>query len=169
MTELLTERLRLRSWTPDDLDALHAIWGDPQVIWWGENKSIDESRRMLEKLIEHRGIWPGGMEWFAITRRDDPQVIGDVLLQPARFIEGPEIGWHMHRDAWGRGYATEGARAVIEHSFTTLGLDAVHAVVETSNAPSLRVVEKLGMTRVKELTYADLPHVHFMRRSPGQS
>ncbi len=161
MTHLTTERLRLRPLTSDDVEAFHAIWGDPEVIWWGASESLEETQKGYARLLERHAKWPAGCAWFGVMPEGTEDVLGDVLLQPAPFVEGIEIGWHFRRDAWGNGYATEAARAVLAHAFETVGLDRVYAIVAIQNALSLRITEKLGMGRVKEMEYANIPHVLF--------
>ncbi len=158
---LETERLLLRRWTNDDVEDFHAIWGDPDVIWWGANESIERTREMLPKLVAQHETWPEGVGWYAVVAKDSGQVVGDVLMQPARFVDGIEIGWHLRRDAWGQGYATEAAQRVADFALQEAGIDTLYAIVATENDRSLRIVEKLGMQRIKQMTYADLPHVLF--------
>ncbi len=162
---LETERLRLRPFTLDDAEAFHAIWGDPEVIWWGANDTFEQSRDRLRGLLASQSAWPAGVAWFAVTPKHGDGVVGDVLLQPARFADGIEIGWHLRRDVWGKGYATEAARCVLAYALEELGLDRVYAIVATRNDRSLRVVDKLGMQRVCEMTYAELPHVLYFAAS----
>ena len=86
-----------------------------------------------------------------MTLRTDDVPIGSALLEhlpdadrvPTQQVE---VGWHLHPDRWGRGYATEAARGLVEHGFTTLGLEEIHAVAWAGNAPSFAVMERLGMT-----------------------
>lgn len=158
---LTTTRLWLRPWTLHDAEAWHAIWGDPQVIWWGASESFEKSRAGLERLLEKTGTWPEGVGWLAVGELGSEAIVGDVLLQPAPFIEGIEVGWHFREHVWNRGYATEATRAVLERCFADGVTDRVYAVVSITNAPSLRVAEKLGMRKVKEMEYAGLPHVLF--------
>jgi len=160
---LETERLSLRPFTSDDAEGWHAIWGDPEVIWWGASKSFENSRRSLERLIAKEADWPAGIGWLAVRRRGEQEIIGDVLLQPAPFAPGIEIGWHFRRHAWGQGYATEAARAVLERCFAEGVCDRVYAIVALQNARSLRIVEKLDMEAEKDMEYAGLPHRLFAR------
>jgi RimJ/RimL family protein N-acetyltransferase len=163
---LRTDRLWLRPWTLDDAEAWHAIWGDPDVIWWGASESFEKSRAGLERLLGKTGTWPAGIGWLAVGEEGSEEVVGDVLLQPAPFIDGIEVGWHFRKHVWNRGYATEATRAVLERTFRREVVDRVWAIVATKNAPSLRVAEKLGMRRVKEMAWADMPHVLFDLRAP---
>ena len=164
---LETKRLFLRPFGPADVEEFHAIWGDPEVIWWGASPSLEETRTRFADLLARHAEWPAGVGWFALLERASGQLVGDVLLQPAKFAEGIEIGWHMRRDAWGRGLATEGARAVLRHGFETVGLGHLYAIVATRNAPSLRVVEKLGFRAEKDMPYAGWPHRLFVIEAPG--
>lgn len=164
-----TPRLRLRPWTLGDADAWHAIWGDPEVIFWGANKDRATSDAQLTRLIEGHANWPAGIGWVAVETRpegDAPtEVIGDVLLQPGRSFDGIELGWHMRRSAWGKGYAPEAARAWVESRFAANICDEVSALILPDNHASIRVAEKLGMTRREELMHADLLHVRYVWRS----
>lgn len=173
MSTITTERLVLRPLRIADAEAWHAIWGDPDVIWWGAAADRTESRAGLERVLARMAACPDGMDWYAVTLREDADradpgaVLGDVLFQPAPFVDGIEIGWHFRRSAWGHGYATEAARAVADFAFARGLVERLYAIVALQNAPSLRVVEKLGMQVVKDMTYADLPHRLFALDRPG--
>src|SRR3712207_2354877 len=83
--------------------------------------------------------------WAIEVRRAPPVVAGTLLLKPLPGGVGEvEVGWHLHPDCWGHGYATEEARAVIDRAFAA-GLPEVYAVVRPGNAPSLAVCRRLGM------------------------
>jgi RimJ/RimL family protein N-acetyltransferase len=163
---IATERLRLRPWKADDLPAFHAIWGDPEVIWWGAHESLEATRIALTALLERHATWPPGLGWFALCARDSGAIVGDVILQPAPFVDGIEIGWHLGRSAWGRGLATEAARAVLAYGFEQVGLERIYAIVATQNERSLRVVQKLGFGPVQDMEYAGLPHRLFAIDAP---
>ena len=160
---LETERLSLRPFTIDDADGWHAIWGDPEVIWWGANESFEISRTRLEGLLANEPTWPDGVGWLAVRTHDTDEIVGDLLFQAGPFPgEGTEIGWHFRKHAQNNGYATEAARAVIERAFADALCDRVYALVETSNKSSERVAEKLGMTSERDIEYAGLPHRLFV-------
>lgn len=153
-----TERLALRPFTHADHAGFHAIWGDPEVIWWGADEDAEASRARLAALVEREHAWPDGVGWLAVRRHGEETILGDVILQPAKFVDGLEIGWHFRRDAWGQGYATEAAAALLERTLAEGVVDRVYAIVAIQNDPSLRVVEKLGLQPVKDVEYAGLPH-----------
>ncbi len=164
--DLQTERLSLKPFTLDDREGWHAIWGDPEVIWWGANESPEVSDAALERLIAREAGLPAGVGWLAVRRTGEDEIIGDVLLQQARFVDGMEIGWHFRRHAWGQGYATEAAQAVLERCLAEGVAERVYAAVALENGRSLRVVEKLGMRVEKDMEYAGLPHRLFAIDAP---
>jgi [ribosomal protein S5]-alanine N-acetyltransferase len=152
-------RLAMRPWDAADLASFHAIFGDPRVIWWGKHKpDLAESRASLERAIREQDLPRAGLGRFAIELRNTSFVVGNVMLRPATFIEGIEVGYHVVFDAWGHGYATEVARATIDYAFTTIGLARVVAAVALQNERSLRVVDKLGLVPITEKEHGGLPH-----------
>jgi RimJ/RimL family protein N-acetyltransferase len=77
-----------------------------------------------------------------------------------------EVGWRLARDAWGQGYATEAARAALSYGFDVLGLDAIVSFTATTNAPSIAVMQRLGMTRdpAEDFDHPAVPVGHPVRR-----
>lgn len=144
---LETARLRLRSLETADVDSFHAIWGDPEVIWWGASPDRATSEQQLAKLVDRCVAMPPGLGWWWLERRADGVIVGDVCLQPAPDPPGGiEIGWHLARAHWGNGYAQEGATPLLPHAWS-LGIEEVIAMIVPVNLPSVRVAERLGMRR----------------------
>ena len=145
--ELLTPRLRLRAWTTrrDDLARLTDIYGRPEVTrWLGGSPSVGPVE-LVARWAEVSRADPRFGCWALEVRGEPPVVAGTVLLKPLPGGVGEvEVGWHLHPDCWGRGYATEAARAVVERAFGA-GLPEVYAVVRPGNEPSLAVCRRLGM------------------------
>lgn len=148
-----TERLRIRDWTADDAPAALDIQGRVEVMQWlGDGPpnlctDLDDARARIERW---RAREDPPLGYWAIEVADDGplhgRVIGSVILVPLPNGDGEvEIGWHLHPDSWGRGYATEAARAVIERGFRA-GLPEVYAVVRPGNTASVAVCTRLGMT-----------------------
>ena len=165
---LTTDRLDLRPFTDADHEGFHGIWGDPEVIWWGATEDPDECRKGFRTIVAREFDWPDGVGWLAVRRKGEATILGDVILQPAKFVDGIEIGWHFRRDAWGHGYATEAAQAVLDRALAEGVVERMYAIVAIQNDRSLRVVEKLGMRPVKDMEYAGLPHRLFaIDRSGG--
>jgi RimJ/RimL family protein N-acetyltransferase len=143
---LTTERLRLRPWThsPADLVRLTDLYGRNEVTrWLGGTPTVPPDELVTRWATVHArdarfGCW-------AIEVPGRP-VAGTVLLKPLPNGVGEvEVGWHLHPDSWGHGYATEAARAVIRRGFEA-GLPEVYAVVRPGNEASLAVCRRLGMT-----------------------
>jgi RimJ/RimL family protein N-acetyltransferase len=148
---LRTERLRLRPWTtqPEDIARLTDLYSRDEVSrWLGGPPSVSPEELVarwatVHELDERFGCW-------AIEIADGT-VAGTVLFKPLPNGVGEvEVGWHLHPDSWGHGYATEAARAVIAQGFDA-GLPEVYAVVRPGNSASLAVCRRLGMAPLGRL------------------
>ncbi len=108
------------------------------------SESIDDTERRLQDLIDHQD--EHGFSLWAVTERANGTVMGDAgLIHYAH--RGPEIelAYRLAKPYWGRGYATEAARAWVRHGFDELGLDRIVALTHPENVASRRVLEKVGM------------------------
>jgi ribosomal-protein-alanine N-acetyltransferase len=158
---LTTVRLCLRPFTASDHDAIHAIYADPEVMRYvghGAHRTTAETVRALRGYAE--ALRTRGYGFVAVVERSSGALIGDAGLHPLAG-RGPdvELGYTFARAAWGRGYATETAAALVAHAFEALGMPRVMAQVEPENERSRHVLEKLGMTqRGVRLTYGR-PHL----------
>jgi RimJ/RimL family protein N-acetyltransferase len=147
-----TERLLLRPWRPDeDLDPLAALNAEPEVMRWiAPNRPLrrDESAAQLERIVAHWDEHGFGL-WAVEPRAEAAGCIGFAGLAIPSFLPdvlpAVEVGWRLAPAWWGRGLATEAARASVRYGFETLGLSAVISTIEPGNERSLRVAEKLGM------------------------
>ena len=148
--ELLTPRLRLRPWTtdPDDLARLSDIYGREEVTRWLGGPPTVGPVELVARWAEIPRVHSCCGCWAIEVRGGAPDVVGTVLLKPLPDGVGEvEVGWHLHPDSWGHGYATEAARAVVERAFGA-GLPEVYAVVRPGNEASLAVCRRLGMERL---------------------
>ena len=151
-----TARGVLRSWTLDDLADFHAIWGDPDVIWWGHDPDVGASRERLLRVLSERD--QAGTGWFAVEI-EAGEVAGNVMVKRADSVPGEvEIGWHFARAYQGQGFATEAAVALLDWAFATGDHQEIIAPIVPDNAPSQRVAAKLGMRPAERITYAGYPH-----------
>lgn len=147
---LETERLLIRPWRHDEAPRLLDILSRVEVMkWLGDGppvlvETLEEAHVRIDRYAA-RDNPPLGM--WAIERRSDGLALGTVLLLTLPNDEHGEveIGWHLHPDAWGHGYATEAARAVLAHGFAA-GLSEIIAVAHTNNDASIAVMQRLGMT-----------------------
>ncbi len=153
MEELTTARLRLRAWTTAraDLDRLTDLYSRDEVSrWLGGTPSVPPAELVarwtaVHELDERFGCWAIERADGTVGPEGRPVVAGTVLFKPLPNGVGEvEVGWHLHPDSWGHGYATEAARAVIERGFDA-GLPEVYAVVRPGNTASLAVCARLGM------------------------
>jgi len=146
---LATDRLVLRGWTDADKAPFAAMNADPRVMeLFPSVLSADESDALIARTMEaFRDV---GFGLWAVERRADRALLGFVgLAAPAwvaAFTPCVEIGWRLAFDAWGRGYATEAARAVLEFAFERLRLNEVVSLTTVANDRSRAVMERLGMS-----------------------
>ncbi|NDZ77913.1 GNAT family N-acetyltransferase [Streptomyces sp. SID10853] len=151
-TYLETERLALRHFTADDADLLIELDSDPAVMRYltgGEPTPPEVVRESyLPNIIAGYEKWHGRLGLFAAQEKDGGAFIGWFILRPER--EGPldevELGYRLRRAAWGKGYATEGSRALLGKAFTELGVRMVWAETMSVNHGSRNIMEKLRMT-----------------------
>ena len=153
---IVTTRLRLRPLRHEDLDDLAEVYLHPLVMRWIGSITREDVERELARQIEHQRTL--GWSFWAVEDRRTNRMIGDCGLQPLEH-HGPdvELGYDLHPDVWGRGLATEAARAVMRQAFGPLRLDHVMAVVKTDHVASQRVLEKAGLHRAgTRLAYGEL-------------
>ncbi|SCL14582.1 Protein N-acetyltransferase, RimJ/RimL family [Micromonospora nigra] len=150
MTALETPRTVLRGWCPEDLPAMAAINADPEVMRWIADGSVLDRERSDARIAAYERHWQEhGFGLFALTLRPTGELAGFAGLAVPAFLPeimpAVEIGWRLARRHWGRGLATEAARAVLDHAFGTLALDRLVSVHQIGNDASERVMRKLGM------------------------
>ncbi len=159
MDSLATPSLDLRPFAEDDAQAMHRIYSDPIVMRYvatGPAASIGATERLLYDYEIHQRTH--GFSFWGVVERASGALIGDAGLYrtPGGEIE---LGYTLGQPWWGRGYATEAARAWLEAAFGPLGFPAVIALAEPANTASLRVLEKVGMRRSGERSAFGRPHV----------
>jgi ribosomal-protein-alanine N-acetyltransferase len=167
--ELTTPRLHLRPFTAADHDAIHAVYTDPEVMRYvghGAHRTMAETHRALRVYADI--LAAHGYSFVAVVERQTGALVGDAGLNPLGG-RGPdiELGYTVARGAWGRGYATEAARALVDHAFGRLGVPRVVAQVEPANAGSRRVLQKLGMTPREERSAYGRPHLLYVVERNG--
>ena len=147
LTQLPTERLVLREFARDDIDDLVALDGDPRVMRYIGDGSVG-TRALCEAGIERTlaryAVGTGLGLWHA-ARRDDGTFVGWVSLKPCGDSPDIEVGYRLMHDAWGRGYATELARAMLRRGFEDVGLDRIIGVTAPGNKASQSVLMKAGL------------------------
>lgn len=151
--EIETARLRLRKFTPDDLNDLSAIRADPDVMRYigsGKPESIEQVRTTLNKLLAHWG--QHGFGRWAVVYKEVDRLIGWCGLSYLESTGEVEIGYGVAKSYWGKGLTLEAAPASIKCGFDELNLDRIVAVAWPDIIISRRVMDRLGMRYVKAAT-----------------
>lgn len=143
-----TERLILRQWCEQDLEPFAVMNADLRVMEFfpsilSKKESDDLAKRIADKITEQSwGLWAVSIPHIA-------DFIGFIgLAKPtfeAHFTPAVEIGWRLAFDYWGKGYATEGAKAALTYGFETLQLPEIVSFTAVQNTRSIRIMEKIGM------------------------
>jgi RimJ/RimL family protein N-acetyltransferase len=145
---LETERLRLRFMEERDLDPIAAIFADAETMKYiGEGKVFNrnETWRSIASALGHWLLKGYGM--WAVERRDTNELVGRVGFLDPEGWPGFELGWIVARPHWGRGYASEAARAAYDYAIATLRRERVISLIRPGNERSMRVADKLGFVR----------------------
>jgi RimJ/RimL family protein N-acetyltransferase len=166
-----TERLTLRRWDEPDREAFVAIICDPEVgEWLGGARTREQALADFDRM---GAFWETyGYGQIAVVRKADGAVVGRVgcRRQPVEWkhplVGRVEVGWMLARDAWGFGYATEAAAAVLPWGFEIFTDREIFAWTATINHRSQAVMQRLGMTRTPEHDFdqPELPEGHPLRR-----
>jgi len=158
-----TERLVLRQWRPDDVDALLQIYAHPEVARWLGPATQDDVTTSIERY-EHAWDVLGFGRW-AVDDRASRRLVGrvGVMRQPSwgGSAVKDEIGWVVERARWGEGLATEAARAAVADVFARVGLPAVVSFALPENVASRRVMEHCGMRERGVALWAGRDHVWY--------
>jgi RimJ/RimL family protein N-acetyltransferase len=161
-----TSRLRLEPWQSDDWRALHAIAREPEVMRyitdgapWNETQTQEFVARQLRHFSERNYCL-----WKLIVKNSGDVESGGTVdglcgIQPLTETNEIEIGYWLAQRHWGHGLATEAARAAARDAFERVGLDRLVAVARKENAPSLRIMEKIGMTFERDHIHRGIPVV----------
>jgi RimJ/RimL family protein N-acetyltransferase len=139
-----TERLLMREFRGDDLDAYAEMYADPDVTRFLGGPADRRNAWLRMTLMAGHWVVRGYGNW-ALERRSDGRMIGRAGLWQPEGWPGLEVGWLLARHAWGHGYATEAARASREWARRELGAEELISIIEPDNWPSRRVAERIGM------------------------
>ncbi len=160
-----TPRLILREFSANDADALGTILSDPETMRFYpaplDRAGVEEwiARNLRHYAQDGHGLW-------AMVLKATGELIGDcgLTVQPVDDADEIEIGYHVRRDHWGQGFATEAARACRDYGFVRLPVDHIISLIRPENLPSRRVAEKNGMTIWKEVVRKNIPHLAYSIR-----
>jgi ribosomal-protein-alanine N-acetyltransferase len=171
MAALQTPRLDLRPFLESDLDEMSALTANPDFMRFSSGIfSREQTAAFLDKVRTRDRT--GEPSQFGVIVREDDRLIGycGFFLQNVDDVEEFEIGYRLHPFYWGRGIATEAARAVRDHGFDDLKLEHVISLVHPENLASRRVAEKNGMVPEKETVFRGFPAIVFgINREKGNA
>jgi RimJ/RimL family protein N-acetyltransferase len=145
MITLETERLRLRMFRDDDLDAYARIVANPEVMrYLGDGQPLDRPNawRQMAWILGHWALRGYGL--WAVEERATGALIGRIGFINPEGWPGFELGWALGREHWGKGYATEGARRALAYGFDEMRRDHVISLIYPDNVASVRVAARLG-------------------------
>ena len=158
---LETDRLVLREFTPDDVDAIVELDSDPEVMHFITGGLPTPEAEVRDEVLPYwLAFYPRGegFGFWAVHEKATDRFAGWFHFRPQRGDDrGVELGYRLRREFWGLGYATEGSRALIHKGFTELKVDRVYAETMTVNTASRRVMEKAGLRHVRTF-HADWPY-----------
>lgn len=153
LTVAETERLIIRKFTRDDIEALYCFMKKSEVMYaWEHGFSKNETRRWINQQISR--YEKDGYGYYALMLKVTKTVIGQIGLLKSNVNnkEVTELGYILDNKYWHNGYATEGAKACIDLAFDTFGLSELYCTIRPENKPSVKLAEKLGFKKIGEYT-----------------
>jgi len=165
-----TDRLLLRTWKEEDAEPYYEMNQDPHFLEFLPYAiSMEQAKEYV--VNTNNRIAENGFSFFAVEEKESGILVGSLGLEkieePFPFAPAIEIGWRLAFPHWGKGYATEGARAVLEYGLKTLGLAEIVAYTFVENYRSQRIMEKIGMKRdfAGDFLHPQLPNDHRLAQS----
>ncbi len=154
-----TERLGIRNWKDADHKGMIAVSASEEVMRYFPSTSTPEQTiafiGRMKKLYAKRGYC-----YYAVELLENREFIGFIGLcyqdYDVDFAPFIDIGWRLKESAWGKGYATEGAKACLEHGLETLKIEKIYAVASHVNVPSINVMKKIGMEKSRDFIHPKL-------------
>jgi RimJ/RimL family protein N-acetyltransferase len=153
-TILQTQRLIIREWIPKaDAAQVFEMYRDADVTRFINGmleKTPEAQQARLQKIVDRYAKLNNGTGTWAIVEKETGEIVGNLMLKQLPDNEGNptqdiEVGWHLRKVSWGKGYATEGGIAAVNYGFKVLKLPVIYAVVRPENHASIRVTQRLGM------------------------
>jgi RimJ/RimL family protein N-acetyltransferase len=147
-----TAHLILRGWRPEDAEVWFRIVQEDGILQYFPNPKPPPRAKADDYIAHHLAHWEKyGCGHWAVVTRDDGQVVGWNGLEYLPELGETEVAYLLSKRVWGRGYATEAARAAVRFGFETAALDAIIGLVHPENGGSVRVLEKCSMTFVDRI------------------
>ncbi len=146
-----TERLTLRTWSKEDITPFAEMCADKEVMrYFPATLSFQETENLVNRFQER--YEQDGYTYYVVEIKETGEFIGfcGMLMQTyeSPFTPNVDIGWRLKKAAWGKGYATEAAKACLDLLKNTLRIKTIISVASQSNIPSINVMQKIGMKKV---------------------
>ena len=164
MIPMETNRLRFRKWKEEDRDAFYEMNADKEVMtYFPHVLTKEESDEFLDKIMKRMDAH--GYGFWAVEEKELGRFIGFVGLNSPKVgldIEPClEIGWRLKKAFWGKGFATEGAKKILDYAFDVLDADKVYSFTTVANEKSENVMKKIGMKNTNtNFMHPNIPHEH---------
>ncbi|MDJ0509020.1 MAG: GNAT family N-acetyltransferase [Crocosphaera sp.] len=167
MIKILTPRLKLRQWKEEDKEPFFKLNSDPRVMeFMPKPLSKEESDQLVERI--KRQFEEDGYSFLAVELMRDKTLIGLIGLSIPKFqsffTPCVEVGWRLAYEHWGKGYATEGAKAALNYGFKELNLLEIVSFTVPQNVRSRQVMERIGMKHIDQFEHPLLPQAHPLRK-----
>jgi RimJ/RimL family protein N-acetyltransferase len=159
-----TKRLLLRPMEMYDLDELLAVHAEPAVVRF--MGSLDRQRAVERLRLDQRDWHDRGHGLMAVIERESGRFVGRTGLRYWSGFDETEVGWVFHPEVWGRGFATEAARACVRWGFRSLEVPYLTAMIRPANRRSIRVARRLKMKPARNDTLLDIPVVVYRLDRP---
>lgn len=162
-----TKRLGIRNWTEEDIPTFSQMGKDKEVMKYfpktlSEKNSVDFILRMQKQFEEKK------YAYLAVDILEKKEFIGMIGIMDQNYgnylDDFVDIGWRLKKLAWGKGYATEGAKGWINFGFEKFDLKRIYAVAPVLNLPSQNVMKKIGMEKVDEIEHPKIPQESSLRK-----
>ena len=145
-----SDRLGFRNWTVDDTEAFAQINADADVMqYFPKPLTYKETEDFVERLMNH--FQKHGFNYFATEILESGELIGFIGLAyqsyESDYTPAVDIGWRLKKSAWGKGFATEGAKRCLKFAFESLELEQLISTCTLMNHPSEKVMQKIGMQK----------------------
>lgn len=164
--EIETQRLLLRRWQKEDLDLFIQMNQDDEVMrYFPSKRTAAQTKEFYEKIIGEFSEYGYGL--YAAEEKHSGEFIGFIGFHHAHmdvsFCPCLEIGWRLDKRYWGKGYATEGAKACLKHGFEKLDFDKIYSFTAILNKPSQRVMQKIRMKFEQYFEHPEIAESHPLR------
>ena len=164
---LKTSRLGFRNWTRKDIPFMSSMNSDERVMEFFPNTlTKEESAAFLGRMQNH--FSNHGFCYFAVDLLETGECIGFIGLlhqsYESPFTPCVDVGWRLAVDYWGKGYATEGAKACLEYAFYELGIEKIYSVASCVNVRSEHVMRKIGMHKIMEFDHPKIIQADHLKR-----